>query len=93
MVSKTGEIYVYTDYLSKTDESGRTVNTPGVKFGDGNAYVVDLPFINCDFESLEKNLNDHIIDSAVHVTQSEKDFWNGKYRAIVDGETLSFTVG
>jgi hypothetical protein len=41
LVSVYGGIYIYTDYRQ---EDG--VNIPAMKIGDGNAYVVDLPFFS-----------------------------------------------
>ena len=38
--SKPGVIYIYSDY--QKDPEGRDL--PGFKVGDGNSYVVDLPF-------------------------------------------------
>ena len=40
--SKKDTAYVYTDYKIV---DGQPV--PNIKIGDGNAYVVDLPFIAC----------------------------------------------
>lgn len=42
LTSIKNRIYVYTDYY--IDNDGNYV--PGLKIGDGNAYVVDLPFID-----------------------------------------------
>lgn len=39
-ISERNIIYVYTDY--KEDSEG--VTHPGIKIGDGKAYIVDLPF-------------------------------------------------
>ena len=36
-----GAIYIYSDYSH--DEQGRDI--PGLKVGDGNAYLIDIPFI------------------------------------------------
>lgn len=44
LVSQAGVIYVYSDY--KKDSQNRDV--PNIKVGDGQAYVVDLPFMNMD---------------------------------------------
>jgi len=40
LISKANTIYVYTDYMT----IGNTV-IPGFKIGDGNAYLIDLPFV------------------------------------------------
>lgn len=38
-VSQTNCIYIYSDYRNVDGD-----DIPGIKFGDGNSYVVDLPF-------------------------------------------------
>ena len=76
-----GEIIVYLDY--QTDGNG--VTYPGIKIGDGNAYLVDLPFVT---ENIENILNAHIADTGIHVTAAEKTFWNNKLNTHVNSETL-----
>ena len=44
LVSAANVFYIYTDYQTITQGSS-TINIAGVKIGDGNAYVVDLPFV------------------------------------------------
>lgn len=82
VVSEKNVIYVYTDY---------TENSPGIKIGDGLAYIIDLPFITGDYETLARSLSDHINDDSIHVTPEEKAFWNSKHKAFVTGETIVFT--
>lgn len=87
LVSKKNIIYVYTDHLSKTVD-GKTVYIPGVKIGDGKAYLIDLPFT-------DTITMDHINNSGIHVTQNEKNFWNNKIRCYMDsvsGTRLIFTT-
>ena len=43
IVSSKDIIYVYTDY-KVVDEQ----NVPNIKIGDGNAYLIDLPFVAPD---------------------------------------------
>lgn len=82
LVSQTNTIYVYTDH--DTDSDGN--NVAGIKVGDGNAYVVDLPFT--DAIAME-----HIADNTRHITSSERDFWNNKVRCYYAGtEQLIFTT-
>lgn len=84
MQSEPGILYVYTDHQSL---DGRDI--PGIKIGDGNAYVVDLPFIDDVYAQ-------HIINTTLHVTQSEKDFWNNKVTCFIDptkSDKLIFTKG
>jgi hypothetical protein len=79
LISDADTIYVYTDYQTITDDQGNTKYIPGIKIGDGLAYVVDLPFID---EKILQHLNNHNI----HVTAEEKTFWNNKNRAFVSNE-------
>lgn len=72
LVSKKDYIYVYTDH----QKDGET-DIPGIKIGDGNAYVVDLPF--CD--ALYAN---HINNTVLHITNEERDFWNNKVTCFID---------
>ena len=77
-VPMAGEIIIYTDYNSYQKEvNGRikTILIPGIKIGDGGAYVQDLPFVD---EDLRDTLMDHINNMDLHVTLGEKTFWNNK---------------
>ena len=63
------------------------ITIPGIKVGDGMAYVQDLPFIDGD---LRDRLLDHVNNMEIHATIGEKMFWNNKinlddaYEAIHD---------
>ena len=82
LVSETDHLYVYTDY--QTDSGGNAI--AGIKVGDGNAYVVDLPFI--DAIAME-----HIADTTIHITDAERTAWNNKVRCYYAGtENLIFTT-
>lgn len=84
LVSIEGAIYVWSDY--RKDENNKDV--PGIKIGDGLAYVLDLPF-------LDETFLEHIQDTTIHVTSTEKEFWNNKVRCYlsnIDGEALVFTT-
>ena len=73
-----GEIIVYNDYKTiqkEIDGEVTTVQVPGVKIGDGRAFVQDLPFID---EELRDRLMAHINNPNMHVTLQEKLFWNNK---------------
>lgn len=71
----SGQIIVYTDH--KVVDG---INYPAIKIGDGNAYVIDLPFVDGYLEGSS-------------VTQAEKDFWNSKISvyAIDPQQLLIFT--
>ena len=44
LVGKRSHIYVYSDY--KVEEiDGETVYIPAIKIGDGNSYLIDMPFV------------------------------------------------
>ena len=82
--SLQGAIYIYTDYKT-IEEDGVTKNLPGIKIGDGDAYVIDLPFIS-DSESkqittLTETVNAHIGAVDAHTSSAEKEFWNNKVTA------------
>lgn len=73
-IPKKGEIVYYTDI-------------PAIKVGDGNAYVVDLPFAD---RGVYDMLISHVNDFGMHVTPQEKAFWNNKLNCNynVSAETL-----
>lgn len=73
LVSQVGVIYIYSDY--KKDAEGN--NIPGLKVGDGNAYLIDVPF-------LTKLIDEHILDNIRHITSSERDSWNNKVTCYID---------
>lgn len=88
--SQNGVLYVTTDYKTVTKD-GTTYNIPAFKLGDGNAYVVDLPYATVDEETFLSHVNDKVI----HITQAEREFWNNKNRAKIDNndpECLVMTI-
>ena len=88
IVAKQGYIYIYSDY--RQNDEGQ--NIPGFKVGDGNSYLIDLPFSD---SLLDDQLKAHIEDQTRHITQQEREFWNNKVRCYImdDGssENLIFT--
>lgn len=82
LITERGSIYVYSDYTQNEQQQ----NVPAIKVGDGSAYLIDMPFTS-------DLMYDHISNSIIHVTQAEKDVWNGKVRCYLDGEhNLVFTT-
>lgn len=79
VIAQYHAVYVYTDYKSINGH-----DVAGFKIGDGTTYLIDLPFVDA-FASM------HEVDSEAHITNAEREFWNNKNRAIVDGETLVLT--
>lgn len=85
LVSRAGHIYVYTDYIVMDD-----VPVAGMKIGDGNAYLIDIPFVSGN----TADLYDHINDRTVHITNEERLFWNNKVTCFLsqgEEETVVFT--
>ena len=73
-----GEVIIYEDYKTLEKENGSetvTVNIPGIKIGNGNIYVQELPFID---DELRDKLMKHIEDQEVHLALGERNFWNSK---------------
>lgn len=83
-VPDRGEIVIYSN---KTTING--VNYPGIKIGDGNAYLIDLPFVGDDaFLQLFTMIADHINNSSIHVTPEQKERWDNKLNYSITGENL-----
>jgi RNA binding exosome subunit len=86
-----GEIIIYTDHGQMDDGYGNRINVPGIKIGDGNAYLIDLPFVGNDQRyAILQELRAHTGDTAIHVTMSEKDFWNNKLNYTINDGNLTF---
>ena len=93
LVPLAGEVIIYNDYktIQKTiDGELRNVNVPGIKVGDGQTYVQDLPFVD---EELRDTIMGHINNENIHVSLQEKLFWNNKlnvddYAELVDGALI-----
>ena len=84
LVGQANTIYIYTDY--QEDEDGNPI--AGIKVGDGNAYLIDAPFLDTIYW-------EHINDTDIHVTPAEKEFWNNKVRcfySLTDDDTVVFTT-
>ena len=74
VISVKGTIYVYTD---DDPNSGKS---PRLKIGDGLAYICDLPFVTDDLANI---INGHIADDKVHITNTQRQFWNDKVTAYI----------
>ena len=83
--SKKGTLYIYSDYKT-VEKDGEEIYLPGVKLGDGNAYLIDLPFLNTP-QNNEQFLN-HINDMTRHITAAERQFWNNKINVQIKSENL-----
>ena len=91
LVGKKSHIYVYSDY-AETEIDGKMVTVPNIKIGDGNAYLIDNPFVTTSVEDI---INMHIADNVAHISADERDLWNGKVRCFIDPldpENIIFTT-
>lgn len=82
LVGRKSHIYVYSDF-GETEIDGKVVAVPNIKIGDGNAFLIDNPFLTA---SMDEILKMHIDDSSVHISADERDFWNNKVRCFIDPE-------
>lgn len=78
-------IYVYLDKYSYVNEEGETIYVPGIKLGDGNAYLIDKPFI---LDAAQDWIMKHIQDTSVHIQPGEREFWNNKLNYIDPSDDL-----
>ena len=74
LVSQLNTIYVYTDAFTYNDGT-KDIAVAGVKIGDGNAYLIDKPFIT---DYLAYVLMEHMTDNDRHVNTGERNKWNNK---------------
>lgn len=77
--SQKGIFYIYTD----NEELSNGTKVPGIKIGDGLAYICDLPFIT---DYISQVLLNHINDRVAHITQGERQFWNNKVTSYINKE-------
>ena len=89
-IPPAGSVIIYSDYKT-VNVGGVTKPVAGVKVGSGNAYVQDLAFLD-DAEAAK--LYTHIINTDIHTTAQEKEFWSNKLNVTdyqeVQNETLIF---
>lgn len=82
LTSEPDTLYIYTDH--QTDSQGNKI--AGIKVGDGNAYLIDMPFT-------DEVIMDHINDNVRHITAEERAFWNNKVSCyLADGDRVIFTT-
>ena len=64
LISEKDVLYIYSDY-KVIQKDGQKIYLPGLKIGDGLAYVVDLPFVDTIYMK-------HITDTDIHITAEER---------------------
>ena len=92
-VPLAGEVIIYNDYKivqKEIDGETKQVYIPGIKVGDGQTYVQDLPFVDTE---LRDTIMNHINNQDIHVSLQEKLFWNNKLNVndnaeLVDGALI-----
>lgn len=87
-----GEIIIYTDYKTiqkEIDGEMQNIFVPGVKIGDGQTYVQDLPFVDIE---LRDRLMEHIYNQDLHVILQEKLRWNNKLNVDDTSEVVDATL-
>lgn len=86
-----GEIIIYTDHGQIDDGYGNMINVPGIKVGDGNAYLIDLPFVGNDQRyAILQELRAHTNNSEIHVSAEDRLFWNNKLNYNINDGNLIF---
>ena len=84
-----GQIVIFTDLrsieITNSDGSKSTITSAGIKVGDGDTKIEQLPFIDWFYW-------DHINDPYIHITEDERKFWNNKITCKVDDETLNLKI-
>ena len=83
-----GTIIIYLDYKTIEKDDKTLINVAGLKIGDGNSYLIDLPFLG----EIDQSFYEHINNTAIHITAGERQFWNNKlnYDELIIEETLIF---
>lgn len=80
MIAEKDALYIYSDYKT-IQKDGQQILIPGLKIGDGVSYLIDIPFVN-DNSEFEDLLLDHINNRIIHVSLSDRDFWNNKLNLV-----------
>lgn len=82
-VPPRGQLIVYTDGNVVDD-----VLYPKFKVGDGNAYVVDLPFSEGEYETILQN---HLVNQTIHLTTADREKLQNSVVLTLDSENLIFS--
>lgn len=80
LISQKGILYIYSNYKIINDQEDNKIFLPGIKLGDGKAYLIDLPFLNTD--TFDEQILDHINNEVIHVSLNDRRFWNNKLNLV-----------
>lgn len=92
LIPDSGTLVVYLDKYSY-EKDGETVYVPGIKVGDGSAYLIDLPFITDRIENVgliyrSDTLNGWSGNNNYIPKKNELIVYTDKYRYENDGSTI-----
>lgn len=86
-----GEAIIYTDKGQMDDGFGNMIKVPGIKIGDGQAYLIDLPFVGAEERyAILQELRQHTSDWSIHVTPEDRERWNNKLNYSIHDGNLVF---
>lgn len=80
LIAEENIVYVYSNQYTVDGAS-----IPGFKIGDGTSYLIDMPF-NDDVMSR------HVADSVIHISSTDRTFWNDKVTCYLDADNLENLV-
>lgn len=89
LIAVKGMIYLYSDFKKVTGENGKEYYIAGVKVGDGNSYLIDMPFLNSDLAAM----SEHISNTKIHVSQADRLLWDSRYKISEKDGTLIISMG
>lgn len=92
LIPDSGTVVVYVDKYSY-EKDGETVYVPGIKIADGNAYLIDLPFITDRIENFGLTYRSDTVsgwsENIGYIPQkNELIVYTDKYSYEKDGETI-----
>ena len=86
-----GQVIIYTDHGQMDDGYGEMINVPGIKIGDGNAYLIDLPFVGADVRyQILTELRAHTQNTSIHVSAADRQRWDDKLNYTINDGNLIF---
>ena len=81
LIAEKGYVYIYSDHQTIDDAQGRHIPVAGIKIGDGTSYLIDMPFTT---DAVSASITSHINNRQVHVSDSDRQFWDNKVSAFMD---------
>lgn len=88
LIGERGAIYIYNDH-STIEKDGQMFYVPGIKVGDGLAYLIDAPFVGDD---IVEDFMGHVNNTMIHVSPNDRDFWNHKVSCFLNYDDLENLV-